>query len=490
MDSEKKKVISNSLYYSLGNVLLKLFSFFLIPLYTAYLTTEQYGIINLANSFISLISSLIMCGFQYAAIRYYADIKDNESGKKRLISTIINFLILLGFGFALILLFSMKLWHRMVFAGINQSFVILSILISCITGLYYVYQELLKGMQKAKISMSLTYLYFFLLLLCNLISVVILKSGAFGILLSNLIVVIIMIGIMFYNLIRTQLYYIGLDKGLLMSMLKYSLPLVPHTVAFNISNLYSRIAINTKLSTSMLGLYSLASQFGAIADQVSNAVQSAFQPWLFQELKKIENGEKQNVASIRSLTDMLLWIYGGIFVMIGGWSQDVIQIFTTSSYHSAWIYVPVFIMSVAIKSPLYFYQNFMYYHKNLSRYIFMCTIIGCSISILLMSVLVPRIGIFGVIVSDIIALLCRLFITKWILRNVETIYSFLRVMSITIISIIWVGLIVLPSYIGLFPSNFVNIMYKLFMTLLYILTLLFIYRDQIRGYIKFISLQK
>ena len=137
MDSEKKKVISNSLYYSLGNVLLKLFSFFLIPLYTAYLTTEQYGIINLANSFISLISSLIMCGFQYAAIRYYADIKDNESGKKRLISTIINFLILLGFGFALILLFSMKLWHRMVFAGINQSFVILSILISCITGLYY-----------------------------------------------------------------------------------------------------------------------------------------------------------------------------------------------------------------------------------------------------------------------------------------------------------------------------------------------------------------
>ena len=187
---------------------------------------------------------------------------------------------------------------------------------------------------------------------------------------------------------------------------------------------------------------------------------------------------------------MLLWIYGGIFVMIGGWSQDVIQIFTTSSYHSAWIYVPVFIMSVAIKSPLYFYQNFMYYHKNLSRYIFMCTIIGCSISILLMSVLVPRIGIFGVIVSDIIALLCRLFITKRILRNVETIYSFLRVMSITIISIIWVGLIVLPSYIGLFPSNFVNIMYKLFMTLLYILTLLFIYRDQIRGYIKFISLQK
>ena len=46
--SNKTSVFRNSILYTLGNLLLKAFSFFLIPLYTAYLSTEEYGIINLA----------------------------------------------------------------------------------------------------------------------------------------------------------------------------------------------------------------------------------------------------------------------------------------------------------------------------------------------------------------------------------------------------------------------------------------------------------
>ena len=36
-------VLANSVFYTFGNMLLKVFSFFLIPLYTAYLQPDQYG---------------------------------------------------------------------------------------------------------------------------------------------------------------------------------------------------------------------------------------------------------------------------------------------------------------------------------------------------------------------------------------------------------------------------------------------------------------
>lgn len=485
MDKEKKRVIGNSLFYSLSNILLKMFSFFLIPLYTAYLSTEQYGVINLANGFVSFVSCIVMCGLQYAVIRYYADVRGDDRNVRNLISTVVNFLVLLCVAVGLLLLVSIHLWEGIVFKNIHQySVVILSVLISCTTGLYFVYQEILKGMQNAKKSIRLTYLYFFLLLGCNILTIVVLRMGATGVLVSNLIVVGLMIAIMFYDLIKSRLYIPFIDSRLLKSLLRYSLPLVPHAIAFNISGLYSRIIINSKLSTSLLGLYSLASQFGAIADQLSNSVQSAFQPWLFQQLRRIEKGENCDKADIRSLTDLLLWIYGGVYVVIGGWCQEIITVFTSNSYHSAWTYVPVFIMSVAIKSPLYFYQNFMYFHKRLSGYIFICTVLGCTISMILVWLWVPEIGIFGAILADIVALSVRLVITRWILRNVDTIYSFVRVMGITFVSIVWVGLTVFPSYLGIFHNVGLLTAYKAFMTVLYLLVFLFVYRSTIYRYIK------
>ena len=47
-----KKVVLNSIIYSASGLLIKCFSFFLLPLYTAYLTTEDYGITSIAGSFI------------------------------------------------------------------------------------------------------------------------------------------------------------------------------------------------------------------------------------------------------------------------------------------------------------------------------------------------------------------------------------------------------------------------------------------------------
>ena len=49
MDSKYKVLASNTIIFAIGNILVKLISFFLMPLYTSVLTTEQYGVAELLN---------------------------------------------------------------------------------------------------------------------------------------------------------------------------------------------------------------------------------------------------------------------------------------------------------------------------------------------------------------------------------------------------------------------------------------------------------
>jgi len=468
MRSDKKKVLINSLLYTSGNILLRFFSFLLIPLYTAYLIPEQYGIVNLATGFVSVFSCIIMSGLQYSVIRFYADFKNDKNKIAGLISSIVCIISIIGISSAILLISTHKVWNSLLFYRIPFLPIgLLAILISLVTALYNVYQETLKGMQQAKKSVLLSYLFFFLMLGSNILTVVVLRKGAEGILTSSFIVNLFMTILMILDLRRQKLLYIKINKEILKQLLKYSLPLVPHSLSFNISNFYTRIIINTKMTTSMLGLYSLAAQFGGVADVVSNSVQSAFQPWMFAKMNQTDNLE-QNKSDIRSLTNQLLWLYGLIYLLIGAFAKEAIDLMTNMNYHPAWVYVPVFVMSVAIKSPLYFYQNFMYYHKEMSRYIFICTMVGCALSMTLVWFLIPIIGVYGAILADIIALTLRLFLTRWVLRGKDTIYSFNHVILITLISMLWLGITILPSYLGLFQDWYYSLFYKLSMCCLYV----------------------
>ena len=468
MQTDKKKVLTNSLMYTSGNILLRFFSFLLIPLYTAFLVPEQYGIINLAFGFVNVFSCIIMAGMQYSIIRFYADFKHDKAKVAQLVSTIICVVFIIGSIGSVILVLSERLWNNLLFKGIAFfPVVLMAILISLVSALYNLYQETLKGMQRAKKSVILSYIFFILMLGSNILTVVFLKQGAVGILISTFAINFLMTVTMVIDLRKQHLLYFSINKNILRQLLKFALPLLPHSLSFNISSFFTRIIINSKMTTSMLGLYSLASQFGGVADVVSNSVQSAFQPWLFSKLNE-SSTDDAHYKDIKTLTSQLLWLYGLIYLIIGAFAKEAIDIMTSIKYHPAWVYVPLLIMSVAIKSPLHFYQNFMYYHKEMSKYIFLCTMIGCILSMILVWLLIPIIGVYGAILADIIALTLRLFLTKRILKHKDTVYSFHKIIMITMISIIWLGITVMPSYLNLLNEWYYSLGYKIILCIGYV----------------------
>ena len=61
MKSSYKQLLSDTVVFGVGNALMKLVQFCLMPIYTAYMTTEQYGVGELINNLNELLSSCLAC---------------------------------------------------------------------------------------------------------------------------------------------------------------------------------------------------------------------------------------------------------------------------------------------------------------------------------------------------------------------------------------------------------------------------------------------
>lgn len=466
--NSNNSIVKNSMMYTIANLLLKAFNFFLIPLYTAHLTTEEYGVINLASGFYTLVSSFIILSLQYAVIRFYADIHNDKKKISRMFGTVINFIVVAGISFLIVALIERRIITSYFFRGVSFfPIVFLSLLVSVVSGLYQVYQDILKGMQEARKSVWMSYFYFFLMFCLNVVAVVVLKLGAVGVITSTLIVNTILVLIMFVDLIKHGLYQACIDRTILKELLKYSLPLVPHTVAYNLQTYATKVIISAKLSMALLGIYSLASQFGSIADVILSSVQAAFQPWFYRVLN--DNSE-QRKKKISSLTYSLMWVYGLFFIGIGAFSQEAILLMANEGYAHSWVYVPLIVFSVALKSPLYFYVNFLYYDKSKTKYIFISTMLGCIVNIWLTAILVPIVQIVGSIIADIGGLIVRLAFTMLILgKQTQHIYSFWKLELYSVIPIGFLVLALIPSF-TMFSNciSFLNLTYKAIIVLMYL----------------------
>ena len=72
-DNRYKTLLSNTAVFAIGNILVKLIAFFLMPLYTSVLTTEQYGVSELLNSTIEIILPLATVCMIEALYRFSID---------------------------------------------------------------------------------------------------------------------------------------------------------------------------------------------------------------------------------------------------------------------------------------------------------------------------------------------------------------------------------------------------------------------------------
>lgn len=465
--TSNRKVILNSIVYTISGLLMKCFSFFLLPLYTAYLSKEDYGVTSIANSFSTTMSFVVAFSLYSAIMRFYVDLKSDEEKLKRFYGTIITFVLLSGFFFAGLMTLFRNPLSKYVFSGTDFYPVILVCLVALIFNCQHtIYENILRSQQKALKCSVLSVAYFLVTVALNILFVVGFRFGALGVLLATMIASLLYTLFFFADMLYHHTVTFCLDFSLLKEALKYSLPILPHNLATHIAQLISKVLIGGTATLASLGLYTVATQFSLIADTVQTYVHNAYNPWLFEKLNERDDAYK---ASIRSIVRMLCGAIGLLFIGISLFAQDYILLFLDPHYADAWRYVPLAVLVFAIKTMYYFYVSVLFYYKSASRILFLSSVSSSLVNILLSAFMIPRWGAYGSIGADALAMLVRVLIVVIISRRFEDIG--LRIGDFICNFVVLVAFILvamLPSYLrsdNVF--SFLNFAYKALITVVY-----------------------
>ena len=92
MNNKKKQLVKNTIIIFLGKTSTQLISFFLLPLYTAYLTTSQYGLVDLIQTYVTLLVPILTLETEMSIFRYLIDSRGKEDDTEKLMNN--NFYIL------------------------------------------------------------------------------------------------------------------------------------------------------------------------------------------------------------------------------------------------------------------------------------------------------------------------------------------------------------------------------------------------------------
>ena len=76
--SRESNLVKNTMIITIGKVCTQLVSFLLLPLYTAILSTEDYGVVDLLNTLVALLLPLVTLQIDQALFRELVEVRGNK----------------------------------------------------------------------------------------------------------------------------------------------------------------------------------------------------------------------------------------------------------------------------------------------------------------------------------------------------------------------------------------------------------------------------
>ena len=231
MTDRYKKLVSNTGIIWLGTFGSKLLVFLLMPLYTAYLSTEEYGTAELITATANLLIPLACVGVTNAVFRFCVD---RKSDKQAVFSSSVA-LLLCGFGVFVALSPLLLLSnHFSAYLGLIVAYVVFA-------DVQAICAQYVRAVDKTRLFAIQGIFNTGITILLNLLFLIICKMGVTGYVLS---VIVGNILTTVFLVIAAKLWRVfswkRIQKGLMLEMLRFCAPLIPTTVCWLITDISAR----------------------------------------------------------------------------------------------------------------------------------------------------------------------------------------------------------------------------------------------------------
>ena len=89
-----KELAKNTVIIAVGKISTQFISFFLLPLYTAMLSTDEYGTVDVFNTCVALLLPVMTLQIEQGVFRYMVDVRGEKDRQQELISSALGFIII------------------------------------------------------------------------------------------------------------------------------------------------------------------------------------------------------------------------------------------------------------------------------------------------------------------------------------------------------------------------------------------------------------
>lgn len=432
------RLIRNTTIYALGDIIPKIVGFIVFPILTQYLTLADTGLVEYVNK-INILLAII--GFlslnTYYLVHYYRE--KSEIDQKKLLGNLSIFIMAMNLAIALVLFTvgapifgalgsNIDFWPYIALGVGTAFFSSFSILPSAL----YRLRERPTLLTVLNIAKSLFQLGL------TLVLVVEYHYTALGVLWANFMAAAIF-GIVF-AVITFKNSILIFSWPQIRTALKFSLPLLPGSIAYFLITGSDSILIERYLSPNDLGIYGTAAKIATLLSLVSYGAYRAFEPHFFREFGR-PDFERMFKKVRNSFLVLLLFMILGL----GMFAREFFELFTETSYIVAYYYVPMMMVGLFASSMSMLY-NTIVTARGRTKIISMITILGGAVSVGLNILLLPVLGLAGAcLVSGFVFMATLLASIRYAaLKEVDHLRPVCAVLVAA--SALWVGVYLFGDY--------------------------------------------
>ena len=462
-----KHLTKHSFNYSLAEILTKGAGFFLIPIYTRFLTPDDFGIITIIRAISNVVIVIYLMGQIASLQKFYFEYKNDPKKLKDYLGTIIISL----FCFILICTLLLQLFGNSLFPIIakNVPFKPYLQIVLCtlfLTPLFRFWHRLFQVRERSSLYSLISIAEFWIKISLTLYFIIILKQGALGMIkafcCSAFIFFIIAIGGVFKEVNFT------INFPMLKESLKYGMPIVPHSLSGWVIGLSDRLILGHYTDLSNVGIYGIGYTIGSAMEIIVVAINLAYVPF-FMSTATDKGEEAKNIFSRLSTYYIMAILF--IATCISIFAKEVIVLMTVKSYYSAFKIVPIIAFSYMISGMYHLVAKPIFYVKTATKYLPIASFGSAIINLILNYLLIPKYDQMGAAYATLISFLAS-FLFTWVISYkvypIKFEYKKIILIFSAIIPTLLVGLSLEMLNLNILPS----ILIKFTLLLLYPILLL------------------
>lgn len=426
MNREKHLVKSTGII-AIGQLSSKIFTFLLLPLYTAKLSPSDYGTVDLLQTVISLLMYFMTLQLEAAVFRFLIESRGNKEQETGYIVTCF-FALIVTSGTFTVALTLINIFRKI-------PFVHLLILCLWTQAFSYLMQNISRGFGHNGIYSLSSFITTVVSLAINLVLILQFDIGAVSILYAQ---AFSSLGCGTFILIREKMWKFLSIKDIssekLREMLHYSLPLIPNAMSWWIANTSDRLLIAFFLGTSFNGIYAAANKIPTIYTTIFNVYNLAWIESVSMAMKDTDRDhyiEKMMNQSYKFFSFLNLGIISSMSILF--------NVLIGSNYNSAYPHVYILLVSIFFNSMCSLYGGILTGFKD-SKTIGLTTIAGAVVNFIINICLIRFVGLFAASLSTLASYLIIMIIRakechKYVDFRISSSYFLQLIIALLVVSV-------------------------------------------------------